>query len=164
MKPGVGRDRRAGARQAGTECRWLTGARLRTGRDVNVIDLSSGGALVETTARLLPGASVELQLAAHGWRGSAQARVLRCEVCAVVAGGIRYRAALGFEVRLHVPVFDQARQHASFTLPAGPEGEPAQTVGVGNNYPSAGAVVSLWEAATRARRDVPPGARPSKSG
>ncbi len=44
----------------------LAAARLMPGRSVRLLNLSSGGALIETDCRLLPGAQVELQLAGGG--------------------------------------------------------------------------------------------------
>jgi hypothetical protein len=64
---------------------------------VAVIDLGAGGALVESTARLLPGRPVVLQLLRAGEARVLPARVLRCEVCALSAGAIRYRGALRFD-------------------------------------------------------------------
>ena len=98
-------DRRAWGRWNGADCAWIVGARLRHGFDVLVIDLCPEGALVEGTARLLPGASVELHLAAAEWTWAACARVLRCYVSAVIPErGVRYRAALQFDRRLQPPI------------------------------------------------------------
>jgi hypothetical protein len=97
------RERRAATRALGANCAWLLGARLRHGFDVTIIDLGSGGALVEGNARLLPGATVELQLAGAGWSWMSSARVLRCRVSALLDEGVRYRAALQFERRFHAP-------------------------------------------------------------
>jgi hypothetical protein len=104
MSPAPGSERRANRRWTGADCAWLTGARLRHGFDVKVLDLSIGGARVESEARLMPGAVVELHLAAPGWTWCAGARVLRCEVSELLAeAGVHYRAALKFERPLHPP-------------------------------------------------------------
>ena len=79
-------------------------ARLRSGQDLALLNLSPGGALVEGSFRALPGTTVELQLRASGWRGLATARVLRCHVAALhPSHGVRYRAALAFAEGLAVP-------------------------------------------------------------
>jgi hypothetical protein len=97
------RERRAASRTSGADCAWLVAARLRHGFDVTVIDLAAGGALVEGRARLLPGASVELQLVGPDWSWVSTARVLRCRVSALLEEGVRYRAALQFERRFKMP-------------------------------------------------------------
>jgi hypothetical protein len=63
---------------------------------VNVIDLSPGGALVEAPIRLLPGARVELVLAAKERQWMLHAEVLRCRVSGLSPEGPRYRAGLRF--------------------------------------------------------------------
>jgi hypothetical protein len=104
MNSVAGAERRASRRQTGADCAWLTGARLRHGLDVAVLDIATGGAMVEAAARLLPGALVELHLSAPGWEQCVPARVLRCHVSAVVPDdGVRYRAALGFTAPLTLP-------------------------------------------------------------
>jgi hypothetical protein len=71
------------------------------GREVTLINISSGGALVEGNARLLPGTHVDLQLLVSGVRETIRARVVRCMVCGLNRHeGIRYRAALVFQRRL----------------------------------------------------------------
>lgn len=92
------RERREGRRWTMSECRWLTSARLRHGVDVDVLNLSTAGALIELAARLLPGATVEMHLGAADWAFSSPARVLRCYVSALSADdGVRYQAALRFD-------------------------------------------------------------------
>lgn len=90
-------ERRAGRRRPGANCAWLVSARLRHGFDVAVLNIGPGGALVEGAARLLPGATVELQLAGPGWAWNTCARVLRCRVSGLLEHGVRYRAALQFD-------------------------------------------------------------------
>ncbi len=97
-------ERRAHRRRATGECGWISKARVRPGVDVRLLDLSSGGALVEGAVRLLPGSRVELQLSSSDTRRVIAGRVLRCNVSALSAEhGIRYTAAVGFETRLAMP-------------------------------------------------------------
>jgi len=84
-------------------CDWLSGARLRPGHDLEVIDLSSGGALVEAPIRLLPGSRVEIVLAAPDWHWKVLAYVVRCEVWDLSGHGARYRAGLRFGERMERP-------------------------------------------------------------
>jgi hypothetical protein len=104
MRAGALEDRRRCRRRPAADCGWLSHARLRHGLDLRVVDLALGGACVEAPARLLPGSSVELHLAAPGWRWWAPARVLRCHVSALLPErGVRYRAALQFDRQLTPP-------------------------------------------------------------
>jgi hypothetical protein len=72
-------------------------ARVRPGRDVELIDLSRGGALVQAAGRLMPGSQVELQIAVGHWRWNGTAHVVRCHVSALsLDDHVRYRAAFRF--------------------------------------------------------------------
>jgi hypothetical protein len=98
------RERRTDARLSGGMCAWLVAARLRPGIDVDVLDLSAGGALVEGSFRLLPGVSVDLQLIATTACRLVRGRVSRCQVSAVDPfTGMRYRAAVVFDEPVEFP-------------------------------------------------------------
>ncbi len=103
MNRAVSVERRSSPRRRAGECAWLLSARLRPGRDVTVLDLAAGGALVEANARLMPGASIVLLLVGVRCQHTIRGIVLRCYVSAIdQATGVRYRAALGFEQALQV--------------------------------------------------------------
>jgi len=74
--------------------------RLRPGLEVSLVEISAGGALIESSRPLRPGAAVELQLEAGSERATPRGRVVRCEVASVVATGVSYRGAIGFDARL----------------------------------------------------------------
>jgi hypothetical protein len=93
-------ERRATARVAPQGGSEMARARLRPGRTAQVIDLSAGGALIETDCRLLPGARVELQFGQPASQVKVAGRILRCHVALVDRERIRYRGALAFEQRL----------------------------------------------------------------
>ena len=57
-------DRRGSERHAHPLAYGIVRARIRPGYDVAVVDISAGGALIEASHRLLPGAGVELHF--HG--------------------------------------------------------------------------------------------------
>ena len=78
---------------------WLNAvqARIRPGHDVLVIDLSHGGALVETSRRLAPGTVADLHLESTDGRHSTRASVVRSYVCALQPGQVLFRAALLFD-------------------------------------------------------------------
>jgi hypothetical protein len=75
-----------------------THAILRPGYAVALVDLSSGGALIEGPRQLRPGARVHLQLLTPHRRIGIGARVLRCAV-ASLTHGIKYRGAVKFDHR-----------------------------------------------------------------
>ena len=73
-------------------------ATLRPGCDVSVIDLSTGGALVQGHRPLRPGARVHVRLETDGGTVSLAAHVLRCTVWSLNGEeGVVYRGALRFE-------------------------------------------------------------------
>lgn len=115
-------ERRAHPRRSPSPQSWLATARVRPGHEVTVINLSSGGALVEAAVRLLPGARVTLQFVGPGVGLRAAARVIWCRVAALDAErGVRYRGALAFDRTLEVFAQDPS---AGYRLPEG-NGEKA---------------------------------------
>lgn len=98
-------ERRCGRRR-GVDEHGIVAARIRPGYNVTLIDVSSGGALVETAHRLLPGKSVELHIEAPDRRGTLRGRVLRCSVVGVRPASICYRGAIAFD--RHLPWFTEA--------------------------------------------------------
>jgi hypothetical protein len=156
-------EQRTCPRAPGREC-GLASARLRHGLDLMIVNMAEGGALVEAAARLLPGSNVELQLAAPGWRWLAPARVLRCQVSALVPEqGVRYRAALQFDRPLRLPGHERDEGRAAGGSGAsrpvwGVAPRPQRMAGSGGEgscYPVPPRVVSAREAATRFPRTPP---------
>jgi len=90
-------DRRRTPRWPSTGRHGIVSARARPGRDVQVIDVSAGGALIETAHRLLPGSAIELLLATAHRQTSIKGRVLRCRVARLGASAVWYRGAIGFD-------------------------------------------------------------------
>jgi hypothetical protein len=81
-------------------------ARLRPGRTAYIIDLSSGGALIEADWRLLPGMRVEMQVGEPTPLFQVTGRIVRCHVALLDRERIRYRGALVFEQPLPPGVAD----------------------------------------------------------
>ena len=105
-------DRRRAIRRIPTELSWLRGLRLRPGLDVVLVNLSTGGALVETSTQLRPGARTVLRLTGATGSWTVSGSVLRSWVAAIdPEHGVVYRGAL---------VFDQA-----LDLQAGHDDSPA---------------------------------------
>lgn len=72
---------------------------LRPGRTVSLVNLSAGGALVESQRPLRPGSNVHLQVIADDKTIGLAAQVLRCAVAAIDGDGVQYRGALMFHQR-----------------------------------------------------------------
>jgi hypothetical protein len=70
---------------------------VRPGSDAALIDVSAGGALVETPHRLMPGSSIDVQLVVRSRRVLIRGRVLRCEISELGPCGPIYRGALNFD-------------------------------------------------------------------
>ena len=70
--------------------------RLRTGRELSVVDVSDGGALVEG-ARLLPGTHLDVHVTTRAGRVLVRSRVVRAYVTGLQSNMVRYRGALAFD-------------------------------------------------------------------
>jgi hypothetical protein len=90
-------ERRRTRRHRGVEDHGIVSAQVRPGRRAMLIDISAGGALIETHHRLLPGTPIELLIERHRYRASVRGRVLRSSVVRVRPSAIWYRGAIGFE-------------------------------------------------------------------
>jgi hypothetical protein len=78
----------------------IVSTRVRPGHRARLIDVSAGGALIETSHRLLPGTSVELQIETDSRRASVRGRVLRSAVVRVRPTFVCYEGAIGFDQHL----------------------------------------------------------------
>jgi hypothetical protein len=96
-------ERRGMRRMEAVEEHRIVSACVRPGHRVRLIDVSAGGALVETSHRLLPGASVELQVETGTERASIRGQVLRCAVIRLRPTWVCYRGAIAFD--RHLPWF-----------------------------------------------------------
>ena len=105
------RDRRGARRlEAVTEHRIVSAA-VRPDHRARLIDVSAGGALIETNHRLLPGTVVELQVETGTERASVRGQVLRCAVVRVRPTWVCYRGAIAFD--RHLPWFVDERGERS---------------------------------------------------
>lgn len=89
-------DRRRARRRLSGEMPWLWTVKLPWSADVKVVDISSQGVLLETTSKITPGCTVDLQLVGEDTNLCVPARMTRSEVAAVDAVGVRYRVAAAF--------------------------------------------------------------------
>jgi len=79
---------------------------VRPGRDVQVLDLSRGGALIEGRARFLPDSAVELRFNSPARSRPLRARVVRCYVSALESGTVSYQAGVAFDEHLSQVEFE----------------------------------------------------------
>jgi hypothetical protein len=107
-------ERRAHARVRPFDLRQPVLARLKHGPLLTLLDLSPGGALIETAARLNPGAHLVLEFVAPGERHITviPSRVLRAQVAAL-EGGLRYRGGFVFKEQLVIPGLGGEEQPAA---------------------------------------------------
>ena len=91
-------ERRRERRQTGGGERWRALAVLRPGQPITLLNITSRAALVESTARLRPGAHTEMQLSGPDSRANVRGRLDRCHVVALEP--IRYRGVVLFEERV----------------------------------------------------------------
>jgi hypothetical protein len=115
---GPRQERRAAARVRTFEEHGIVGARVRAGRDATVLDVSDDGILIDTPHRLLPGATIELQLAGTERRATVRGHVVRSTV-ASLRNGVRYRGAVLFERPL-----GSLLDVDGYSIPALPAGPP----------------------------------------
>ena len=91
-------ERRRDRRRRHQDDHGISCARLRPGYDVSVIDVSAGGALIESDRRLLPGAAVELNLRGeHRPPEIIRGHVLRAAVARLRSNMVCYRGAIVFD-------------------------------------------------------------------
>ena len=92
-----GAERRQATRLSGNDGHGILRVRVRPGQDVNLIDVSANGALIETCHRLLPGSTIDLHLVTQESNMPVRGRVLRCAVARLRPAAIFYRGAIGFD-------------------------------------------------------------------
>jgi hypothetical protein len=91
------RERRACPRSVCSQHDAWAAARIRPGHDVQVLNLSSLGALIQSTTRLVPNSRVELRFGRNGQARTIRARIVRSYVCAIDSDVVFYRSALAFD-------------------------------------------------------------------
>jgi hypothetical protein len=97
-------ERRQAVRRPAAALDWVGSLRLRPGLEVALVNLSTGGALVETLTRLRPGARTALRSSGTGAGWAVTGYVSRAWVAAVEADrGVVYRGALVFDTALDFP-------------------------------------------------------------
>jgi hypothetical protein len=90
-------DRRRAVRREPQPDETLARVRLRTGRDLAVINISSCGALVEGLTRLLPNTHADVHIVTRHGRVLVRTRVVRSLVWRLASDVVCYRTALAFD-------------------------------------------------------------------
>lgn len=96
VRPAVQRHERD-ARRTRAEVPWVTNVRLPWGLDVDLLNISKTGILVETGAKLTPGSDTEFSISGQDTSLVVPARVVRTEIKDVNGSGVRYQAAASFK-------------------------------------------------------------------
>lgn len=130
----MGRDteRRRSVRRRPRRDEPLSRVRLRTGRDLAVVDVSGIGVLVEGSVRLLPGTHVDVHVMTQGGRLLVRCRVVRCHVAALAADAVWYLGALAFDRPIDTGP-------AGYLVPSGIDAVPETR---GGPYPGNGGTLS----------------------
>jgi hypothetical protein len=115
-------DRRRAPRRIPQPGESLARARLRTGRELTVIDISSSGALVEGLTRLLPGTRADVHFVTRHGRVLVRTRIIRSLVWRLEPDAVCYRSALAFDTAVDTdfasnePVLSERRESNGLAL------------------------------------------------
>lgn len=78
----------------------LSRVRIRTGRELTVVNISCCGILVEGPTRLLPGTRADVHVVTRHGRVLVRTRVIRSFVWRLEPDAVCYRSALAFDVNV----------------------------------------------------------------
>jgi CheY-like chemotaxis protein len=103
-------ERRIALRRARGDVPWLSGVKLPWGPELQLVNISSTGVLVETGSKFAPGSTSELHLSGPGTNLVVPVRFIRSDVARIDGLGVRYHAAAAFakEIDLEGPRRRQA--------------------------------------------------------
>ena len=97
MIDGGGSARSRAHRWGARDLPWLREIRLPWGLNVQLVNISHSGLLVESGARLAPGTATVFNLTGPEKQLSVQARIVRSAIAAVRSTGVRYHSAVSFD-------------------------------------------------------------------
>jgi hypothetical protein len=124
-------ERRSHSRFGGSSVSHMQ-AVLRPGRIVRLLNLSTGGALVEGRRPLRPGARVYLQLSTERCSAGRDAQILRCAVASLTGSeGVHYQGALKFDDEWQMVWEEFTRCGYAF-----PDGDASGVTGRGHGVPT----------------------------
>ena len=81
---------------------WLWAVRMPWGTDVELVNISRTGVLLETASKVTPGVTLELHVNGMGQNRTVKARFIRSGIARVDRVGVRYHAAAQFEEPLDI--------------------------------------------------------------
>lgn len=90
------------ARRTPQQSPWVWRVRMPWGADVDLINISQTGILLESGSKVTPGVTLELQLTGLGLQRVVLARFVRSEIARVDRLGVRYHAAAQFDQPLDI--------------------------------------------------------------
>jgi len=145
MPPSETERRRSGRRTPQPD-EALSRVRLRTGRELTVVNISADGALVEGHTRLLPGTRTDVHIVTRHGRVLVRTRIVRSLVWRLEPDLVTYRTGLAFDVAVDTEVgeaLSERRESNGYVVPAEIAGNgegrgkpyPADIIG---NRPEAG--------------------------
>lgn len=100
-------------RRTRDEVPWLSTVKLPWGVEVDLLNISSTGLLIETNSRFTPGTAIEFQLSGPDTTLEVSAHFVRSEVAAVGPRGVKYHAAARFIREITLREQAQSRSAAS---------------------------------------------------
>ncbi len=123
----VAKERRAFPRRPASELTFLKSVRLLAGPEVRLVDVSRGGALLESDTPLPPGTRICLRLVTTDTTLLIDGRVLRSRVSCLQPGLVRYKSAVQFDEE--VALFSEERpERVAESAASGVSGQPAETM------------------------------------
>ena len=128
-----GKERRMSTRRPASELPFLKSVKLLAGPDVRLVDVSRGGALLESDTPLPPGTKICLRLVTTDTTILIDGRVLRSRVSCLQAGLVRYRSAVAFDEDVALFAEDRQETAANDAVPA----PPSEDVGPSGGMPAA---------------------------
>src|SRR5262245_24674829 len=139
MRPNDSERRRAVRRVPQTE-ETLSRVRLRLGRELIVVNISSSGVFLEGLTRLLPNTHTDIHIVTRNGRVLVRARVVRALVWRLQRDVVCYRTALAFDtaVDANAPAPSESNERDKgesngYPLPAE---NPGNIEAAGNLYPN----------------------------
>ena len=104
-------ERRRSVRRTPQPDEALSRVRLRLGRELTVVDISSSGVFLEGLTRLLPNTHTDIHIVTRNGRVLVRARVVRALVWRLERDVVCYRTALAFDtlVDTEPPVLNESK-------------------------------------------------------
>jgi len=96
----AGDERRVALRKGRGDVPWLSGIKVSWGPELQLVNISSTGVLVETGSKFAPGSTTELHLSGPETNLVVPVRFIRSDVARIDGLGVRYHAAAAFAKEL----------------------------------------------------------------